>query len=61
MSDDCELIPIEEFDNLARAKEFEDGPHISTFGDNCGEPYCPVKNVWGTLKDGRKVRAEKAP
>lgn len=50
-----EQLTIEEFDRLTRAKQFAEGPHISTFGDGHGQPYCPDRNVWGTLKDGRRV------
>jgi hypothetical protein len=56
---DPEKIPIELFDDLCRRKQFSDGPHVSTFGDGPGEPYMPVRRVWGTLKDGRKVESEK--
>lgn len=59
--DGYETLTIEEFDALTRAGEFADGPYVSTFGDNHGEPYCPNKRVWGTLKDGRKVCSEKKP
>lgn len=52
-------IPIAEFDRLARAGEFADGPHVSTFGDGPGEPYNPVRRVFGTLVDGREVESEK--
>lgn len=52
-------IDIGEFDRLARKREFADGPHVSTFGDGPGEPYNPDREVWGTLKDGRKVKSVK--
>jgi hypothetical protein len=52
-------IPIEEFDRLARAKEFKDGPYVENFGDGYGEYYCPDRRVFGTLKDGRKVESIK--
>jgi hypothetical protein len=55
---DHEPIPISEFDALVRAGEFANGPHVSTFGDGQGEPYNPFRDVWGTLRDGRKVRSE---
>lgn len=54
-----EELPIAEFDQLARTKQFAEGPHISTFGDGYGEPYQPERNVWGKLKDGRNVRSVK--
>lgn len=54
-----EAIPIAEFDDLARRKQFREGPFISTLGDGYGEPYQPVRTVRGVLLDGRKVQAEK--
>lgn len=54
-----EKLTIEEFDKLARAKAFSDGPYISRFGDGEYEPYCPHKRVFGTLKDGRQVESVK--
>lgn len=56
-----ETISIEEFDRLARARQFADGPYISTFGDGYGDPYLESRDVFGTLKDGRKVAAVKTP
>lgn len=57
---DYETIPIEEFDRLARANEFAEGPEISQYGDGYGDPYMPNREVLGTLKDGRRVRATKS-
>jgi hypothetical protein len=56
----CQTIPRDEFDQLARAKQFKVGPFISSFGDGPGEPYVPQehRSVWGVLKDGQEVRAE---
>lgn len=54
-----EELDIEEFNRLARAGEFSEGPFISSVGDGYGEPYLPHRPVWGTLKDGRKVRSIK--
>lgn len=56
-----EQIPIAEFDRLARAKQFADGPFIDSFGDGHGEPYNPYRKVWGTLKDGREVESQQQP
>ncbi len=56
---DYEIIPREEFDDLARKEEFVDGPWISSFGDGPYDPYCPPSHRWvrGTLRDGRNVKA----
>lgn len=54
-----EEIDIEEFDKLARAKQFDEGPLIDSFGDGYGEPYQPQRTVMGILKDGRRVRSTK--
>lgn len=53
-----DTIPKVEFDQLARDKKFKEGPHIDSFGDGYGDPYSPHRTIWGTLKDGRKVRSE---
>ncbi len=53
------FLEIKEFDDLARRGEFQEGPFISGFGDGYGEPYCPTRRVWGTLKDGRRVESRK--
>ena len=52
-------LPIGEFDDLARAGGFEEGPFVSNFGDGYGEPYMPVRIVCGTLKGGEEVWAVK--
>ena len=52
-------LPIAEFDQLARERQFQVGPFIETFGDGPYEPYNPSRRVWGILRDGRKVDSEK--
>lgn len=59
VKDGYEEIPIKEFNDFCRKKEFSEGPFVSTFGDGYGEPYNPNRDVWGTLKSGRKVCAVK--
>ena len=56
---DATEMPRREFDELARAHRFADGPWISSFGDGYGEPYVPhrFRHVWGRLDDGRTVWA----
>lgn len=53
-----ECISKEEFDNLAKSDEFEDGPHMEGFGDGYGHPYNPWRQAFGKLKDGRLVFTE---
>jgi hypothetical protein len=57
---DAEKLPRAEFDTLARAGRFREGPWVSAFGDGMGEPYTPVRmrTVWGRLDDGRAVWAD---
>lgn len=50
-----------EFDALARAKQFSDGPYVSTFGDGEGEPYQPYRKLIGTLEDGTVVESSTDP
>jgi len=55
---DCmsgERIPLAEFDRLQNDDGFVKGPFIDGFGSGHGEPYRPYRDVWGELKDGRKV------
>lgn len=54
-------IDIEKFDQHARNGDFAEGPWKDSFGDGYGDPYQPHRTVWGTLKDGRKVRSVKGP
>ena len=54
-------LPIAEFDQLARERQFQVGPFIETFGDGPYDPYIPSRRVWGILRDGRKVESEKNP
>ena len=56
-----EPITIEEFNRLARERQFAVGPFIETFGDGPYEPYNPSRRVWGILRDGRQVESEKQP
>lgn len=56
MDDHIELTR-EDFDALALRKLFADGPWKDTFGDGYGEPYNPNRWLFGTLKDGRRVKA----
>lgn len=58
-ADGYQLIPRDEFDNLCRQKKFSNGPFMDDFGDGYGDPYMPpsARSVRGTLKDGRKVKA----
>ena len=52
------IINNQEFDDYARNRSFSDGPFIESFGDGYGEPYYPNRWIWGTLIDGRKVKAK---
>jgi len=56
-------MPIEltrvAFDELVRNGQFEMGPFMDTFGDGYGEPYNPRRQLYGKLKDGRFVFAER--
>jgi len=51
------IVPIAEFNKLARTAKWADGPWKDSFGSGYGEPYLPHRDVWGTLADGRKVCA----
>jgi len=51
------FIPISEFNDLARARKFKEGPFKDSFGDGYGEPYNPNRAVWGVLEDGTAVRS----
>ena len=55
--DECQSIDRAEFDRLARAGEFAEGPYQDSFGDSYGDPYRPRRAVYGVLRDGRMVRA----
>ena len=46
-----------EFDRLAKAGEFVDGPYVDGLGDGLGEPYIPDRKAKGKLKGGLEVRA----
>jgi hypothetical protein len=59
VSSQHDFIPIAEFDRLAREGAFAEGPWKSTFGDGWADPYVPQREVWGVLKDGRKVKSLK--
>jgi hypothetical protein len=52
-------VPRDEFDRLARAKSFQRGPWISSFGDGPKDHYVPHRNrkVWGVLIGGEPVFA----
>lgn len=54
-----ERIYRSEFDSLARAKAFIEGPYMDGLGDGYGDPYIPPqqRTVFGQLLDGRKVYA----
>lgn len=54
-------IAVADFDALAKAEEFSEGPFIETFGDGYGEPYNMNRQVFGKLKDGRVIYADKNP
>jgi hypothetical protein len=52
---DCKsfrFIEKKEFDNLCKEKKFVAGPAIETFGDGYGEPYVPIRQIFGKLADG---------
>ena len=51
-------ISKKEFDKLALAGDFDDGPHRDTFGDGYGEPYYPYRQAFGTLNPGDGVYCE---
>jgi len=67
MDDQCSVFECDarlardEFDRLAREEQFRVGPRMSAFGDGYGEPYQPFRQIWGVLKDGRKVRSDTDP
>ena len=46
-----------EFDGYAKAEAFDEGPFMSAFGDNHGEPWNPNREGWGVLKGGKFVWA----
>ncbi len=50
-----EYIPIELFDKYAMEEMFVDGPYLESFGDGYGEPYNPIRQVYGTLRGDRPV------
>lgn len=54
-------LPKAEFDRLAKAVGFIEGPFRDTFGDGYGEPYNPNRQAFGRLRDGRLVFAELTP
>lgn len=54
----AELVTKEEFNQLARQKQFKEGPFQDSFGDGYGEPYNPNRQVFGSLDDGRIIFAE---
>lgn len=55
------FMPIEEFDRLVDSDQFIDGPFKSQFGSGYGEPYNPVRQVFGKLKTGEGVFSELVP
>jgi hypothetical protein len=57
--DRMEELSLDEFHQLMRDSRFTKGPFKDSFGDGYGEPYNPQRQVFGQLKDGRFVYAER--
>ena len=51
-------LPKRPFDAFVGAGAFDEGPPAGTSGRGYGEPYCPDRQAWGRLKDGRYVYCE---
>lgn len=60
MLNQCDIeITKQEFDTLARAKEFVVGPFAEEPSKEYGAPYIAPLWLFGELKDGRKVKAKR--
>lgn len=55
------FIEKKEFDDLCKQKVFITGPAIETFGDGYGEPYNPIRQIFGKLPDGTCLITERKP
>jgi|SRR3989338_7945715 len=55
------LTTKQDFDSLFRNSQFDDGPYKESLGDDCGEPYNPNRQAFGTLNDGRVIYCELNP
>ncbi|NIA15160.1 MAG: hypothetical protein GWP08_13895 [Nitrospiraceae bacterium] len=51
-------LPRAQFDRLAKAKAFADGPFKDTFGDGYGDSYNPKRQAFGRLATGAVVYCE---
>lgn len=62
MPDDCDIeLTKEDFDRLARGKQFAVGPYMQDQPDEYGAPYIAPLWLFGQLKDGRTVKARRFP